>query len=221
MLQPSAKKPNRAPASWWIIGMLAVLAALILIVVTSRPPESPPSISLASLPSNGTTLGSATAPITVEEYGDFQCPACGMFARGTLKEIEAKYVQNGTVKIVFHYFAILGDESVRAAEAAECANTQGKFWQYYDTLFNHQAGENQGAFSDDRLASLAQPIVPDMGKFNTCLKTDQTRAKVLADVSAGQTRGVQRIPTLFINGQESVGVISLAQFEALIAPYLK
>ena len=168
MLQPSAKKPNRATASWWIIGMIAVLAALILIVVTSRPPESPPSISLASLPSNGTTLGNAAAPITVEEYGDFQCPACGMFARGTLKEIEAKYVQNGTVKIVFHHFAKLGAESIRAAEAAECASAQGKFWEYYDTLYSHQAGENQGGFNDDRLASLAQQIPLNMDQFNTC-----------------------------------------------------
>ena len=221
MTQPPAHKPNRATTSWRIIGLIAILAALILISVISRPPEPPPFVALASLPSNGTTLGNATAPITVEEYGDFQCPACGAFARGTLKQIAAKYVQAGTVKIVFHYFAVLGDESVRAAEAAECANAQGKFWEYYDTLYNHQAGENQGAFSDDRLAGLAQQIQLNMDQFNTCLKTDQTRDKVLADVSAGQTRGVERVPTLFINGQESIGAISMARFEALIAPYLK
>lgn len=218
MMQPPFENQNRSMLRWWIIGSIAIVFAIVLIVVVNLPPPLPPPTPTRT---SGSSTSNPKAPILVEEYGDFQCPACGMFARGTLKQIQDKYVKNGTVKFVFHYFAFIGEESIRASEAAECANEQGKFWEYYDTLYNHQAGENQGAFSADNLANFAQQLELDMNQFNTCLTSDRYRDKVMADIKEGQTRGVTQVPTLFINGQKSVGAISMVQFEAIIAPFLK
>src|SRR5512135_1869468 len=148
------------PAAYWLIGIVAVMVALALIVLVGLPAAATDRAKAI-----GNTLGDANAPVTLEVYADFQCPVCGQFDRGTLKQIEEKYVNTGKVRIVFNHFAFIGDESTRAAEASECANEQGKFWQYADTLFNNQAGENQGAFADDKLAGFAQQIGLDMTKY--------------------------------------------------------
>jgi protein-disulfide isomerase len=139
------------PATYWLIGLVAGMVALALIVLIGMP-----AAATERAKATGNTLGDANAPVTLEVYADFQCPVCGQFDRGTLKQIEDKYVKTGKVKIVFNHFAFIGDESIRAAEASECANAQGKFWEYADTLFSNQAGENQGAFSDANLEKFAQ-----------------------------------------------------------------
>jgi protein-disulfide isomerase len=214
----SVKQSARSPlsATWWIVGLIAIIVAIGLIAVVGLPAVGRDQ----SLTSSTTVLGDPNAPITVEEYADFQCPACDAFARGTLKQIEEKYVKNGTVKIVFHNFAFIGEESIRAAEAAECANDQGKFWEMYDTLFANQGGENQGAFSDAKLTGLAQGIGLDMAQFNACFTSGKYRALVESETSNGQLRGVSQTPTLFINDRKVVGAISMQQFETTIGPML-
>ncbi|HTP09325.1 MAG TPA: thioredoxin domain-containing protein [Anaerolineae bacterium] len=158
-------------------------------------------------------LGEANASITVEEYVDFQCPVCGSFARGTLQEIREKYVKSGQVKLKLHHFAFIGDESTRAAEASECANDQGKFWEYADLLFANQAGENQGAFADAKLISFAQQLDLQTEPFKSCLDNHQHLAEVQSSTEVGAARGINSVPTLFINGQIVRGAISLEQFE--------
>ena len=209
------KKSNSSQATWWLIGIMGAIVALGLIVVVGSQ-----QAAVNHAQTTGNTLGDPNAPITVEEYADFQCPACGAFARGTLRQVEDKYVKTGKVKVVFHHFAFLGNESTRAAEASECANEQGKFWEYYDTLFANQAGENQGAFNDANLANFAQQLNLDMDKFNTCMKDRTHLAKVQASTNDGTTRGVTQTPTVFINGKKYVGAISLVQFETAIGPLL-
>ena len=222
----STKRPVKKQTSpsvsavWWIIGLIAVIVAVGLIALTGT--QKVGSINAEQF---GTTLGSPDAPIKLEEYADFQCPACGVFARGTLRQIVDKYVNTNKVQIIFHHFAFVGGangESERAAEASECANDQGKFWEYYDTLYANQGGENTGTFSDANLAKFAQQLGLDMTKFNTCM-TDRTHvAKIRADTQNGSLRGVDNTPTLFINkDQKILGAISLAQFEVQIGPLLK
>ena len=180
-----------------------------------------PSIGAArTTETAGKVQGDPNAPITLEEYADFQCPACGSFARGTLKQIEEKYVTNGTVKIVFRHFAFIGEESLRAAEATECANEQGKFWEYYDTLFANQAGENAGAFADDKLQGFARGLGLDMTAFDACFSSGKYRAAIQQETANGKLRGVNSTPTLFVNDKKVVGAISMAQFETTIGPLL-
>jgi protein-disulfide isomerase len=204
------------PAAYWLIGIVAVMVALALIVLVGLP-----AAATERAKATGNTLGDANAPVTVEVYADFQCPVCGQFDRTTLKQIEDKYVKAGKVKIVFDHFAFIGDESTRAAEASECANAQGKFWEYADTLFNNQAGENQGAFSDANLEKFAQQVGLDLDKYRTCMQEHTYLSKVQTSTQSGTQRGVNATPTIYINGQLARGAISLAQFESIAGTLLR
>jgi len=218
----STRRPAQKTAAagisptWWIVGLIAIIVGVGLIAIVGLPAAG----RNQAMTSATKTLGDPNAPIKLEEYADFQCPACGAYARGTIKQIEEKYVANGTVQIIFRHFAFIGEESVRAAEAAECANEQGKFWEMYDTLFNNQAGENQGAFADDKLSGFAQGLGLDMSKFSTCFSSGKYRASIQSETANGQLRGVSSTPTSFINDKKVVGAISLQQFETTIGPLL-
>jgi protein-disulfide isomerase len=204
------------PATYWLIGITAAMVALALIVLMGLPAAATNTAKAV-----GNSLGDPNAPVTAEVYADFQCPICGQFDRGTLKQIEDKYVNSGKVRIVFNHFAFIGDESTRAAEASECANAQGKFWQYADTLFNNQAGENQGAFNDANLEKFAQQVGLDMTQYKTCMDQNTYLGKIQTSSQAAQQRGVDSTPTLFINGRKAVGAISLAQFESIAGQLLR
>ncbi|HSD85553.1 MAG TPA: thioredoxin domain-containing protein [Anaerolineae bacterium] len=204
------------PATYWLIGMMAVMVALALIVLVGLP-----AAATERAKATGNTLGDATAPVKLEVYADFQCPACGKFDRTSLREIEDKYVKTGKVQVVFNHQAFIGDESVRAAEASECANDQGKFWEYADTLFNNQAGENQGAFRDEKLNEWAQQLGLNMAQFKACMDGHTHLAKIQSSTQNGTQRGVSSTPTLFINGQPVRGAISLAEFESIAGSALR
>ena len=90
---------------------------------------------------NGMAMGNPDAPVKVEEFADFQCPSCGYFVTDTEPTIIKDYISTDKVYFEFHNLAFLGNESIAAAEAAYCANDQGKFWEYYDKLFASRANK--------------------------------------------------------------------------------
>lgn len=110
-------------------------------------------------------------------------------------------MDTGQVRFAFRHFAFIGDESRWAAEAAECASEQGHFWDYYDKLFEEQAGENVGAFSRDNLKRVAADLGLDAEQFNQCLDSGKYQDKVQQETTEGQRLGVRGTPTLFVNGQ--------------------
>lgn len=167
-------------------------------------------------------IASSSAKVTVVEFGDYQCPACGA-AEPVVKQILNEF--KGKINFVFRNFAFLGQESTWAAEAAECAGEQGKFWEYHNYLYDHQNGENRGAFSKDNLKSFAKNFNLNTEQFNLCLDTDKYSQKVSNDRSDGNALGVNSTPTFFIskslkgsliNGEKSVGVLSLEVFKSKI-----
>ncbi len=127
-----------------------------------------------------------------------------------------EYVDTGKVKFVYKHMAILGQESIWAAEASECAADQGKFWEYHDLLFDRQAGENQGAFNKDKLLTLATELKLDMTQFEPCLQNDQTQDRVQADMQEGQKANVRGTPTFFVNDRGVVGALPLQDFRSVI-----
>lgn len=146
------------------------------------------------------SLGQADAPVIVMEYGDFQCPACKFFFEGTVKQLKEEYVQTGKVRFVFRQFAFLGEESQWAAEASECANEQGRFWEYYDKLYIEQNGENVGIFSKDNLKQFAVNLGLDTAGFSQCLDSGRYSEKVKQELMEGQQAGVRGTPAIFVNG---------------------
>lgn len=112
--------------------------------------------------------------------------------------------------------AFIGSESEWAAEAAECANDQGKFWDYHDKLFASQGGENVGAFSKANLKRFAAEMKLDTAAFNACLDSDKYLAKVRADTAQSSSMGVRSTPTFFINGRMLEGAPSYDQLAQLL-----
>jgi protein-disulfide isomerase len=105
------------------------------------------------------------------------------------------------VRFSFRQFAFIGDESQWAAEASECASEQGKFWDYYDKIFEEQAGENVGAYSKDNLKLFAGDLGLDRGQFDQCLDSGKYAEKVRQETVLGREAGVRSTPALFVNGQ--------------------
>lgn len=171
------------------------------------------------------SLGDPAAPVTIVEFGDFQCPFCNRFFRETEREIIEQYVKTGKARFVYRDFAFLGEESVMAAEAAECADEQGKFWPYHDRLYNFiwdgyfgqgESGENVGAFSAANLGRLAAEVGLDQERFDECRTSRRYRAEVERDTADGRRAGVSGTPSTFVNGRLLTGALPFAQFQAVI-----
>ena len=146
-------------------------------------------------------LGQASAPVTVEEYGDVQCPHCADFEQ-TVGPTIRQLVDQGKIRFVYHPIAFLGPESVAAANAATCAGDRGRFWQYHDLLYARQAPENSGALTADRLVQLGEQVGIRSSEFVGCVR-DGTYEPWLRQVTEqGSVRGVNSTPTFFVNGEQ-------------------
>ena len=178
-----------------------------------------PGASTAPVAQSSYVRGDANAPVTIDEWADFQCPACGSFARTTEQQLLTSYIAQGKVKLVFHNYAFLGMESVWAAGAAACAADQGRFWEFHDKLYASQAGENRGAFSKDNLKRFGS----DLGlgtAFASCVDSDRYAQRISDERKTGDALSVRATPTLFIGGQKIEGAASLEQLRAVIDPLL-
>ncbi|QQS22530.1 DsbA family protein [bacterium] len=168
------------------------------------------------IPRYKSQLGSDDAKVTVIEFADFQCPFCGEWHKTIFPKMESEYIQTGKVKFIYWDLAFLGDESIKAAEAAVCAKDQGKFWEYHDRLFDGQFGENQGAFSDDNLKKIALELGVDSVIFNKCFDTRLYKDLIEESNNLSQKYGVNSTPTVFINGIRTEGVMPYENYKQII-----
>src|SRR5690606_24835029 len=167
----------------------------------------------------GRIIGDPSAPVRIVEYADFQCSHCAAFAEATEPRLMDQYVQEGIAAFEFRHFPVLGPGSVRAAEAAECAGAQDRFWDYHDILFLRQHPSND--FADERLRDYARELVEhfpefDVDTFDACLASDETATAVQQMHAEGQSLGVQATPTFFINGESIRGDQPLEVFQQAI-----
>ena len=204
----------------FVASAIAVLGVAGLIWIGS---DGGPTASPSAAPSvtqSGRVRGVATAAVTIDEYADFQCPACAQLARTTEKQLLSSYVAAGQVKLVYHYFAFLGQESNWAAEAAECANEQGRFWDMHDRLYESQGAENSGAFTKANLKRIG--AVLGLGaSFASCVDSGKYTQTVADSTQQGAAQGVRATPTLVINGQRIEGAASYEQLKPIIEAALR
>jgi len=194
------------------VGAFAVAAVLVgFVVLSSRGSGASsstiqePLLFTPTASADGLTLGSADAPVTMQVWSDYQCPACDVFAKGTAIDIINKYVTPGQVKLVYEDVWFIGasqgnTQSLDAAAAARCSGDQGKYWPYHDYLFANQGKENGGWVTRELLDGIAQKIGLDMGAFKACYDGDETRQQVKDNTALGQKVPVRATPTIVLNG---------------------
>ena len=204
-----------------MVGGAVVLAVVVVgaLILFNRPDDDDASgLALtippprdASVPTDGRTLGNPDAPLTIVEYADFQCPACGQFATTVEPQFIEDYVKTGQVKLVYHDFPFLDDrtdrkESDDASEAAFCAQDQGQFWAYHDMIYYNQSGENEGAFGRDRLIEMARNVEGlDVDQFTTCIDGDEFEDDVQDLYQQTIDAGIQSTPTFVMDGRQVSG----------------
>ena len=115
-------------------------------------------------------------------------------------QLISEFVEPGTVRFEFRDYAFRGPEAVRAAEAAACADDQGAYWRYHDTLYLNQTGPN--SFTDARLKQMAATLGLDTASFSQCLDSGEKKAGVEASLAEGQAQGIDSTPTILIDGTE-------------------
>ncbi len=156
--------------------------------------------------------GDPDAPVTIVEFSDFECPFCGRFYSQTYGLIEQNYINTGKANIVFRDFPLsFHQQATPAALAAECADDQGKFWEYHDLIF-----ENQGALSDASYTAWAQQLGLDMNEFDSCYTSRKHLAEVQEDFQEGGALGITGTPGFFVNGRLISGAQPYSVFEAAI-----
>ena len=178
-----------------------------------------------NLTSGSPVLGSASAPITIVEFGDYQCEACYHWYHNTRADIIDNYIETGKVNLVFMDLPFLGRDSITAAQATYCADDQGKYWEYHETLYNFQEAIDNGWASKDRLVSFAFNLDMNMDKFNDCMDSSKYAKRVKANYDESQRFGAEATPTfLIISPDGAVKKITSAQpysvFSQVIEPML-
>jgi len=164
---------------------------------------TPQRIGLDVFTENGSPyLGDPNAPITLVEFGDYQCFFCNKYFHETEHNILSNYVETGKVKIIFKDFTIIGPDSIIAANAAHCADEQGKFWEYHDILYNNWAGENNGWASYDNQLSFAQDVGLNMDEFSECVKNEKYTAIITDSTSDARSLGLTGTPAFFVIGTD-------------------
>ena len=148
-------------------------------------------------------LGNPNAPITMVEFGDYQCTFCSKFFHETENSIITNYVKTGKVKMLFKDYIILGQDSMNAANAAHCANDQKLFWEYHSMLYNNWAGEDTGWADLAHLHEFANTLGLDMNVFSTCMSDLKWNELVNLSSIDGQKLGVSGTPTFFVIDQNN------------------
>jgi protein-disulfide isomerase len=168
-----------------------------------------PPVERKEVAATGPARGPDNAPITIVEFSDFQCPFCSR-ALGSVEQVMKAYPDK--VRLVFRQFPLdMHKEAPKAAEAALCANEQGKFWEYHDVLF-----QNQQQLAVEQLKQHAGNLKLDAKKFAECLDSGKMAATVKADMEAGSKVGVTGTPAFFINGVMLSGAQPFEEFKKVI-----
>ena len=175
------------------------------------PPYEPPKVQVAA---TGPAKGPENAPITIVEFSDYECPYC-VRAEGTVKDVLAAYP--GKIRLVYRDYPLpMHPKAPKAAEAAHCAEDQGKYWEMHDKLF---ASNPKLEVAD--LKAAARDVGLDGGKFDQCLDSGEKAKVVEMHKKAGDEAGVSGTPAFFINGHPLSGAQPLDAFKAIIDQELK
>ena len=153
-------------------------------------------------------LGDPSAPITIVEFGDYQCEQCYAWFHETKPAIVQDYIDTGKVNLVFVDLAFLGKDSIPASIATYCAEDQGMYWEYHDLLYNSQESVDGGWANSESLKAFAFSLDLDMELFESCLDNEKYSKRVQYNIQQAKDNGVRGTPGFFIvgpDGQQKIG----------------
>ena len=166
----------------------------------------------------GVTKGEK-APITIVEFGDYQCPGCGSFGMSVKPLVEQAFVESGQAQFVFYDFPLVSihPNAFLAARAARCAEDQGKFWEYHDELFRNQARWAPQPNPARSFGDYSGTVGMDTKEFESCLNSDRHADVVTANMQLGQMMGVTSTPTILVNNGRTTRRAAEATLEGIAA----
>ncbi|MDH3780779.1 MAG: DsbA family protein [Nitrosopumilus sp.] len=198
-----------------ILGVIVI--AIIAGVVASLSASTSETVNLDMGRTHGTIstamgspiLGDPSAPITIVEFGDYQCHQCFNWFHNTKPELTRDYIETGKVNLVFVDLAFLGSDSPKAAQASYCAEDQEMYWDYHDLLYTSQESTIDGGWADsERLKAFAFSLGLDMELFEICLDSGKYSKRVQYNIQQARDHGVRGTPGFFIvgpDGQQQLG----------------
>jgi len=209
-----------------LVSAAAVVVALVVILFV-RPATRESAAELTIPPTtyshdlvDGEVLGSAAAPVMIEVFSDFQCPACRMFITEQLPRLLTDFVRPGVLRIESKDIDVLGqgqsDESLELGAGARCAAEQDRYWQFHDVVFWNQGRENRGDHDAAFIARVADQATLDRTSWEACLARADVRQAIRDQTASARAAGISSTPTLRVNGQVSVGVPDYDRLAALI-----
>jgi len=217
----SAKQPvNRA--FYLIIVVIAVVGIASLAYLSTRPKENRAVAFDSSLPkveSQGYVLGSASAPLEVTEFGDFECPQCGRFATLTEPDVRTRLVNTGQIRWRYIDFPLeMHKNTWNASIAAACADEQGRFWEMHDAIYAAQDQWNGEATGNPNkiLKQIGEPLVADKAKFDQCIDDARTKPKVQAHYQLAVARKLPGTPSFIIGDQQLSEFLTYDDFKRLV-----
>jgi len=196
-----------------IIGVVVVAIVIGIAASYSSPSET---VNLDMGRTHGTIstamgspiLGDPSAPITIVEFGDYQCEQCYAWFHETKPAIVRDYIDTGKANLVFVDLAFLGKDSIPASMATYCAEDQGMYWEYHDLLYNSQEHVDNGWANSERLKAFAFSLDLDMELFESCLDSGKYSKRVQYNIQQAKDNGVRGTPGFFIvgpDGQQKIG----------------
>ncbi len=190
---------------WLMIPMIIGVSVGLFLTTFSGQEQNPSSLTASKLIKDGSPiLGDPAAPITILEWGDYQCTFCYKFHQNTLGIIEKDFIKTGKVKLVFKDFPLNGPDSKLAAEASYCAEDQKKYWEYHDELYKNWGGERTGWITNESLEKFAVAINLDLEQFKKCLNEGIYKDRVNMIHKFGKEVGVDATPSFLVFNDEKI-----------------
>jgi protein-disulfide isomerase len=202
----TGKQAKRSSLSLWLVGGGLFFIALIAIVVIANTRQNTVPATTLDLPAgwiSGTQLGNPEAKVTIQAWEDFLCPACAQWTAQVKPRLTEDYIKPGAVRLEFHQFPLDSHApgSYMGAQASECAAEQNAFWPYHDVLFQAQRSQGQAGFTLDSLTKTAAGLELNQSQFSQCMGSQEKLPAVEAALQEAISLGLDRTPSILINGK--------------------
>ena len=209
---------------------MGAIAAGIIIIAVAMYSSSSETVNLDMERTHGSVstamgspiLGNPSAPVTIVEFGDYQCHQCYNWFHKTKPDISESYIDTDKANLVFVDMAFLGRDSAPAAQATYCAEDQGMYWEYHDILYESQESKIDNGWADkERLKAFAFSMNLDMTQFESCLDSGKYSKRVQYNTAQARDHDVRGTPTFVIVGPDGqqetiVGAQPFSTFKRII-----